>query len=95
MAPAISCPQWADRRALTGISLRQSGHFLVVGSAGAGALRIRGTKASTGVTTKIVRLLFLRSDILVFEILGFLQPLGFVELSFRIPRPAQLAIGLT
>ena len=29
-----------------------SGHFLVVGSAGAGALRIRATSALIGVTTK-------------------------------------------
>src|SRR5271165_386412 len=35
-----------------GISLRHSGHFLVVGSAGAGALRMRVTSALIGVTTK-------------------------------------------
>src|SRR6185369_14621562 len=35
-----------------GISLRHSGHFLVVGSAGAGALRIRAIRALIGVTTK-------------------------------------------
>src|SRR5437016_290933 len=41
-----------QRRASMGISLRHSGHFLVVGSAGAGALRIRAIKALTGLTTK-------------------------------------------
>src|ERR1700687_2555326 len=35
-----------------GTSLRHSGHFLVVGSAGAGALRMRAIKALIGVTTK-------------------------------------------
>jgi len=35
-----------------GISLRHSGHFFVVGSAGTGALRMRDTSAFTGVTTK-------------------------------------------
>src|ERR1700678_3746651 len=35
------CAQWAQRLASMGISLRHSGHFLVVGSAGAGALRMR------------------------------------------------------
>src|SRR5580704_5036520 len=44
--------QWAQRLASMGISLRHSGHFLVVGSAGAGALRIRATNRFTGVTTK-------------------------------------------
>ncbi len=44
--------QKAQRRASMGISLRHSGHFFVVGSAGAGALRIRETSALTGVTTK-------------------------------------------
>src|SRR4029077_11637543 len=41
-----------QRRASIGISLRHSGHFLVVGSAGAGALRMRAIKALMGVTTK-------------------------------------------
>src|SRR6476660_3900857 len=44
--------QKPQRRASMGISLRHSGHFLVVGSAGAGALRIRAIKALLGVTTK-------------------------------------------
>src|SRR3984893_18755644 len=46
------CVQWAQRLASMGISLRHSGHFFVVGSAGASALRIRATKTLTGVTTK-------------------------------------------
>src|SRR5580692_1207945 len=46
------CAQCAQRLASMGISLRHSGHFLVVGSAGAGALRIRATRRFTGVTTK-------------------------------------------
>ena len=46
------CEQCAQRRASMGISLRHSGHFLVVGSTGAGALRIRATSRLTGVTTK-------------------------------------------
>ena len=49
---ATGCAQWAQRRASMGISLMHSGHFLVVGSAGAGAFRIRYTKAFTGTTTK-------------------------------------------
>src|SRR5208282_6022172 len=44
--------QCAQRLASRGISLRHSGHFLVVGSAGAGALRMRATRRFTGVTTK-------------------------------------------
>ena len=51
-ATPTGCPQSAHRRASIGISLRHSGHFLVVGSAGAGALRIRATSMFTGVTTK-------------------------------------------
>src|SRR5207249_3648006 len=43
--------QKAQRRASMGISLRHSGHFLVVGSIG-GCLRARETSALTGVTTK-------------------------------------------
>jgi hypothetical protein len=43
--------QKAQRRAARGISLRHSGHFFVVGSAG-GSLRERAIKALTGVTTK-------------------------------------------
>lgn len=35
-----------------GISLRHSGHFLVVGSGGVAFLFMRATKAFTGVTTK-------------------------------------------
>ena len=50
--PTCGCAQWAHRRASIGISLRHSEHFLVVGSAGAGSLRIRATSAFTGVTTK-------------------------------------------
>src|SRR5581483_2191434 len=41
-----------QRRASMGISLRHSGHFLVVGSAGAGAFLIRDASEFTGVTTK-------------------------------------------
>src|ERR1035438_2657755 len=41
-----------QRRASIGISLRHSGHFLVVGSAGAGSLRDRAIRALIGVTTK-------------------------------------------
>ena len=44
--------QWAQRRASIGTSILHSGHFLVVGSAGAGALRMRETRALMGVTTK-------------------------------------------
>src|SRR5579863_10315938 len=44
--------QCAQRLASMGISLRHSGHFLVVGSAGAGALRMRAIRRFTGVTTK-------------------------------------------
>jgi hypothetical protein len=50
--PITGCAQWLQRRASMGISLRHSGHFLVVGSAGTGALRMRDTRAFTGVTTK-------------------------------------------
>ena len=50
--PSTGCEQCAHRRASIGISLRHSGHFFVVGSAGAGALRMRETSALTGVTTK-------------------------------------------
>ena len=46
------CVQNAQRRASIGISLRHSLHFLVVGSAGTGALRIRATRALMGVTMK-------------------------------------------
>src|SRR4029077_13834090 len=46
------CEQCAHRRASMGISLRHSGHFLVVGSAGTGSFRMRATRAFTGVTTK-------------------------------------------
>src|SRR5580704_932294 len=46
------CAQWAQRFASIGISLRHSGHFLVVGSAGAGAFRMRAIRRFTGVTTK-------------------------------------------
>ena len=43
--------QNAHRRASIGISLRHSGHFFVVGSAG-GSLRARCISAFTGLTTK-------------------------------------------
>src|SRR5712691_221640 len=46
------CPHCAQRRASIGISLKHSGHFLVVGSAGAGAFLMRATSRFTGVTTK-------------------------------------------
>src|SRR6184192_12801 len=51
-AVATGWLQCEQRRASTGISLRHSGHFFVVGSAGAGALRMRETRALMGVTTK-------------------------------------------
>ena len=53
-AALLTCgwAQWAQRRASMGISLRHSVHFFVVGSAGAGSLRMRATSALTGVTTK-------------------------------------------
>src|SRR5439155_23909226 len=44
--------QWAQRRASIGTTILHSGPFLVVGSAGSGALRIRETRALMGVTTK-------------------------------------------
>jgi hypothetical protein len=50
--PITGWAQKAQRLASRGISLRHSGHFLVVGSAGAGALRMRATRALSGVTTK-------------------------------------------
>src|SRR5580693_7901988 len=50
--PMTGCAQKAQRRASMGISLRHSGHFFVVGSAGAGSLRMRATRALMGVTTK-------------------------------------------
>src|SRR5436190_16983730 len=45
-------PQCAQRRASSGISLKHSGHFLLVGLAGASPRCIRAIKAFTGVTTK-------------------------------------------
>src|ERR1700682_5362013 len=50
--PITGSEQWLQRRASIGISLRHSGHFLVVGSAGTGSLRVRATRALIGVTTK-------------------------------------------
>src|SRR4029077_13042793 len=50
--PITGSEQWLQRRASIGISLRHSGHFLVVGSAGAGSLRLRAIRALIGVTTK-------------------------------------------
>src|SRR6266852_4059615 len=44
--------QCAQRFASIGISILHSGHFLVVGSAWAGALRVRATKSFTGVITQ-------------------------------------------
>ena len=44
--------QWEQRFASMGISLMHSGHLLVVGSAGCGALRTRAISILTGVTTK-------------------------------------------
>src|SRR5439155_27313394 len=52
MPSVIGWVQNEQRRASIGISLRHSGHFLVVGSAGAGAFRMRETRALIGVTTK-------------------------------------------
>src|ERR1700687_2314669 len=48
---ATTWPQPAQRRASFGISLRHSGHFFVVGSAG-GSLRARAIRAVYGTTTK-------------------------------------------
>ena len=50
--PITGWAQKAQRRASMGISLRHSGHFFVVGSAGAAALRVRAMRALMGVTTK-------------------------------------------
>src|SRR4029077_14121845 len=50
--PITGCVQCAQRRASMGISLRHSGHFLVVGSGGFSPLCMRATSAFTGVTTK-------------------------------------------
>src|ERR1700676_3417859 len=50
--PITGSAQWLQRRASIGISLRHSGHFLVVGSAGTGSLRVRAIRALIGVTTK-------------------------------------------
>src|SRR5208282_1945900 len=50
--PITGCAQCEQRRASIGISLRHSGHFFVVGSAGAGSLRVRAISALIGVTTK-------------------------------------------
>src|SRR5882724_8565521 len=50
--PRTGWVQKPQRRASIGISLRHSGHFLVVGSAGAGALCTRAISALIGVTTK-------------------------------------------
>src|ERR1700689_2062456 len=50
--PITGCAQNAHRRASIGISLKHSGHFLVVGSAGAGSFRMRAISALIGVTTK-------------------------------------------
>ena len=47
----LTLPQAAHLRAANGISLKHSGHFLVVGSAG-GALRERAMSAFIGTTTK-------------------------------------------
>src|SRR6185312_16335522 len=46
------CVQWAQRRASMGISLRHSLHFLLVGSAGAGAFAILAIRAFSGVITR-------------------------------------------
>src|SRR5580658_9803438 len=50
--PRTGCAQKAQRRASMGISLRHSGHFFVVGSAGAGSFFIREINQLTGTTTK-------------------------------------------
>jgi hypothetical protein len=44
--------QNAQRFAASGISLRHSGHFFVVGSAGGGSFLARAIMAFTGTTTK-------------------------------------------
>src|SRR5579863_8075265 len=49
---STGCVQCMQRRASMGISLRHSGHFLVVGSGGRSPRFIRATSAFTGVTTK-------------------------------------------
>jgi hypothetical protein len=50
--PRTGCVQCAQRLASIGISLRHSGHFLVVGSAGGGSFFIRAINQLTGTTTK-------------------------------------------
>ena len=50
-ATQTAAQQWAQRRAAMGISLRHSGHFLVVGSAG-GSWCTRAIRALIGSTTK-------------------------------------------
>ena len=51
-ATSSDCVQNAQRRAAMGTSLRHSGHFFVVGSAGASPLRRRSITAFIGSTTK-------------------------------------------
>ena len=52
VASANGCAQNAQRRAAIGTSLRHSGHFFVVGSAGASPLRRLAASAFMGATTK-------------------------------------------
>ena len=50
--PITGCVQCAQRRASMGISLKHSGHFLVVGSGGLSPRFMRATSVFTGKTTK-------------------------------------------
>jgi hypothetical protein len=52
MLRTSGCEQCEQRRASSGISLKHSGHFFVVGSAGTSDLCIRARRALTGSTTK-------------------------------------------
>jgi hypothetical protein len=50
--PITTCVQCAHRFASIGISLKHSGHFLVVGAAAGSSLCMRATSQFTGTTTK-------------------------------------------
>jgi len=50
--PSTTCVQCAHRFASIGISLKHSGHFLVVGAAAGSSLFIRASSQFTGTTTK-------------------------------------------
>jgi hypothetical protein len=48
----LAITTWAQRLASIGISLRHSGHFLVVGAGAGWSLTIRASNQFTGTTTK-------------------------------------------